>query len=59
MRVWPWGPGDVLELGEVGEATGCEDHNGQRLLRRADFEPVSVTYIPHAAALVEAIPDQT
>lgn len=59
VQVWPWGPDDVLELGEMDVPTGCEDHNGQRLLRRAEFKPVSVTYIPHAAALVETHPTRT
>lgn len=27
--------------------TSCEDHYGQRLLRKAEFKPVSMTYIPH------------
>lgn len=55
VQVWPWGPGDVLELGDINVGTSCEDHNGQQLLRRAEFKPVSVTYIPHAAAIVEAV----
>jgi hypothetical protein len=56
VQVWPWGEGDVLEIGEVSEPTGCEEHNGNTLLRRAKFEPLSVTYLPNAAALVEQRP---
>jgi hypothetical protein len=54
VQVWPWGEGDSLELGDVTHATGCEDHNGHALLTRAGFAPASVTYLPRAAALVEA-----
>jgi len=54
VRVWPWHPNDVLELGSVTVPTGCEDHNGQALLARAKFEPVSVTYLHRSAAIVEA-----
>ena len=53
VQVWPWGQDDVLDLGEVNEPTGCEDHNGHTLLARAGFEPVSVTYVPRASALIE------
>jgi hypothetical protein len=53
VQVWPWGEGDVLELGDVTEPTGCEDHNGHVLLKKAGFEPVSVTFLPRASALVE------
>jgi hypothetical protein len=56
VQVWPWHPGDVLELGEVVLGTGCEAHNGNRLLREAEFQPVTVTYIPRAAAFVETKP---
>lgn len=42
------------DAGDPG--TGCEDHNGHRFLREAEFRPVSVTYIPRAAAFVEADP---
>jgi hypothetical protein len=56
VQVWPWGAGDVLELGQVTVDTGCEDHNGHRLLRAAEFQPVSVTYMQRAAALVEVNP---
>ena len=58
VRVWPWGHDDVLELGEIEVPTGCEDHNGQLLLRKAEFEPVAVTYIPHASALIETNPNR-
>lgn len=54
VRVWPWGDGDELELGDMTISTGCEDHNGQRLLRAAEFRPVAVTYLPRAAAIVES-----
>ncbi len=56
VRVWPWGADDVLELGDLNVPTGCEDHNGQQLLRRAEFRPLAVTYLPHASALIEAAP---
>lgn len=56
VQVWPWGPNDSLELGESTLATGCEDHNGHRLLRDANFRPVTVTYLPHIAAFVEEQP---
>ena len=46
---------DVLDLGDVTEPTGCEDHNGHNLLKRAGFEPVSVTYVPRSSALVELL----
>jgi hypothetical protein len=52
VRVWPWAADDVLELGDVAVETGCEPHNGHRLLRAAEFRPVSVTYLPRAAAFV-------
>jgi hypothetical protein len=52
VQVWPWHPSDVLELGEVVLGTGCEAHNGNHLLRAAEFRPVSVTYIPRGAAFV-------
>lgn len=55
VQVWPWATEDTLELGEVSVPTGCEPHNGQRLLREAAFRPVSVTYLPRTAAFVEAI----
>lgn len=57
VRVWPWGTDDVLELGDLNVSSGCEDHNGQQLLRRAEFRPVAVTYIPHASALIETAPE--
>ena len=57
MQVWPWGDGDELEFGDAELPTGCEDHNGHRLLRKAEFRPLSVTYLPRAAALVEAAQD--
>ncbi len=53
VQVWPWGAEDVLEMGEISVDTGCEDHNGHRLLRLAEFDPVSVTYIPRMSAFVE------
>ena len=54
VQVWPWHPDDVLELGSIEVPTGCEDHNGHALLARAQFRPVSVTYLRHSAAIVEA-----
>lgn len=53
VQVWPWGEGDRLELGHISLPTGCEEHNGHALLARAGFEPMAVTYLPRAAALVE------
>lgn len=53
VQVWPWDPADSIEWGDVMESTGCESHNGHRLMKEADFQPVSVTYIPSAAAFVE------
>ncbi|MEI6374560.1 MAG: hypothetical protein WCP26_12330 [Actinomycetes bacterium] len=55
VQVWPWASDDVLDLGDVTEPTGCEDHNGHNLLKRAGFEPVSVTYVPRSSALVELL----
>lgn len=55
VQVWPWGEGDVLELGDLSVPSGCEDHNGQVLLKKAGFTPVVVTYIPRAAAIVEGV----
>ncbi len=55
VQVWPWGPDDVLELGDVSEPTGCEDNNGHVLLKQAGFEPVSVTYVPRSSAVVELV----
>jgi Acetoacetate decarboxylase (ADC) len=56
VQVWPWSPDDVLELGEVVLDSGCKAHNGNRLLREAEFQPVSVTYISRGAAFVETKP---
>ncbi len=56
VKVWPWGSTDELELGDIPSDTGCEDHNGHRLLREASFRPVSVTYVRRAAAFVEEEP---
>jgi hypothetical protein len=53
VQVWPWGDGDSVELGDVEVPTGCEDHNGHTLLKKAKFEPVAVSYLPVAAAIVE------
>lgn len=55
VQVWRWSEGDTLELGDIEIPTGCEDHNGHALLARAGFQPVSVTYIAHAGAVVEAV----
>jgi hypothetical protein len=54
VQVWAWGSKDSLDLGSIGVPTGCEEHNGHTLLSRAGFAPVSVTYLPRAAAIVEA-----
>jgi hypothetical protein len=59
VRVWPWGADDVLELGDFAVPTECEDHNGQVLLRKAEFKPVAVTYVPHASAFIEKHPTRT
>ncbi len=53
VQVWPWAPDDVFDLGDVTEPTGCEDHNGHSLLKRAAFEPVAVTYVPRASAVID------
>lgn len=58
VQVWPWADGDELAFGEVEVPTGCEANNGQTLLRRAGFKPVSVTYIPRTAAFVETAAGQ-
>ena len=55
VQVWPWGPDDVFELGDVSEPTGCEDNNGHVLLKQAGFKPVSVTYVPRSSAVVELV----
>ena len=55
VQVWPWGEGDTFELGTIEEPSGCEEHNGHTLLRRAGFAPVSVTYLARAAAVVESV----
>ena len=55
VQVWPWASDDVLELGDVTEPTGCEDNNGHSLLKRAGFEPVSVTYVPRASAVIDPL----
>lgn len=52
VQVWPWGAGDTLEFGEIAIETGCEPHNGHRLLQTSKFQPVSVTYIPRMSAFV-------
>ncbi len=56
VQVWPWRENDRLDAGPAEKATGCEAHNGNRLLRDADFLPVAVTCLPQAAALVESAP---
>lgn len=55
VQVWPWGRTDQLEFGSAQFETGCEPHNGQLLLS-GDFQPLSVTYLPRAAAFVEDHP---
>ncbi len=54
VQVWPWAADDTIEFGDIEIPTGCEAHNGQRLLREAAFKPVSVTYLPRTSAFVEA-----
>lgn len=53
VQVWPWGDGNQLEIGPARKDTGCEEHNGNLLLRDAAFEPVAVTWLSRAAAFVE------
>ena len=54
VKVWPWAVGDSLEFGDVSEPTGCEEHNGQVLLREAGFQPLSVVFLPRGSAVVES-----
>lgn len=54
VRCWPWSSNDSLELGNVHKASRCEESNGHKLLRKADFNPTVVTHIPFMQAYVGA-----
>lgn len=54
VQAWPWAETDTLDLGTITQATGVEDHNAHDLLRRADFKPVTVSYMPRLAAFIES-----
>jgi hypothetical protein len=54
VQVWPWDCADSFAIGPARKATGCEDHNGHQLLCVSAFEPVAVTCLSRAAALVES-----
>lgn len=52
VQCWPWGNGDMLELGNVVRESGSEANNGHDLIRQADFTPTVVTYLPFMQAYI-------
>jgi hypothetical protein len=52
VQSWPWGDGDLLELGDVVRESGSEANNGHDLIRRSDFTPSVVTYLPFMQAYI-------
>ncbi|MDG1873481.1 MAG: acetoacetate decarboxylase family protein [Mariniblastus sp.] len=52
VQCWPWGDSDMLELGDVVRQSGSEANNGHDLIRRSDFTPTVVTYLPFMQAYI-------
>jgi hypothetical protein len=54
VQAWPWNPKtDSLLLSDLTKETGCEANNGLALLKKANFQPLSVVSLPKFSSVVE------
>ena len=53
VQIWPWNPEtDSIFLGDTTKETGCEANNGIALLKKANYQPLSVCSISELSAVV-------